>query len=99
MKKIVSALSVLFAAACGSPAPDAAPIVVDSAGITVVTNTTEQFQALETHNIDNMSTLISRFNEIVKELRGKPGDMLDYTHPTFDWDVNKFTRCVSSGFR
>lgn len=54
MKKIVSALCVLVLAACGAPAPDAAPVVVDSAGITLVTNTAEQFQALETWSLDSV---------------------------------------------
>eukprot|EP01028_Stygiella_incarcerata_P006636 TRINITY_DN270_c0_g1_i1.p1 TRINITY_DN270_c0_g1~~TRINITY_DN270_c0_g1_i1.p1 ORF type:complete len:4523 (-),score=1222.92 TRINITY_DN270_c0_g1_i1:192-13760(-) len=59
-----------------------------------VFSTVEQFGALSRHNIDGMETLISRFDEVVDELRKKPYDLLDHTKAQFDRDYAEFNKSI-----
>eukprot|EP00667_Euglena_gracilis_P000005 EG_transcript_5 len=59
-----------------------------------VFTTIEQFMSLSQYNIDGMESLITRFFEIVDDLKRKTGDLLDYTKPTFDKDYIEFNKNI-----
>lgn len=50
--------------------------------------------SLPQYNIDGMESLITRFFEIVDDLKRKTGDLLDYTKPTFDKDYIEFNKNI-----
>ena len=58
-------------------------------------STIEQFKSLQTHNIEGMDGLITKFFGYVEDLKRKSTNLLDYTKNSFDKDYMAFNKKIA----
>jgi dynein heavy chain len=59
-------------------------------------STIKQFKTLEKHNLENISPIVSSFQNYVKLFKAKNHKLLDFNNNTFDRDFVEFNVDVSS---